>query len=39
MFNAAQICAGLLVVLFVTAIFIRQPLDHAPSAKFRSDPR
>ncbi|MBT5681783.1 MAG: MFS transporter [Gammaproteobacteria bacterium] len=35
MFNAALICAGLLVVLLVAAILIRQPLDHAPSALFR----
>ena len=35
MFNAALICAGLLVVLLLAAILIRQPLDHAPSALFR----
>ena len=37
MFNAAFICAGLLVVLLVAAILIRQPLDQSPSAIFGHD--
>lgn len=37
MFNAAFICAGLLVVLLVAAILIRQPLDQSPSAMFGHD--
>jgi len=37
MFNAALICVGLLVVLLVAAILIRQPLDQSPTAMFRHD--
>jgi MFS family permease len=37
MFNAALVCAGLLLVLLMSALLVRQPLDQIPSALFKSD--